>query len=61
MTGGGGGSQGFRFGFWVFPLPPEGLLEIYVSVPAAGGVEAHLELDGGAVRAAANQATVIWS
>jgi hypothetical protein len=61
MTGGGGGSNGFHFGAWVFPLPPDGPLEIYVSLPASGVNESKVTLDGGAVRAAAGRATVIWS
>lgn len=60
MTGGGGGSGGYHFGVWVFPLPPDGPLEVYVSLPASGGQEAKVVLDGGTVRAAAERATVVW-
>ena len=59
--GGGGGSQGWRFGVWVYPLPPEGPLEIFVGLPAAGLVEASVTVDGAAVRAAASKSRVVWS
>jgi hypothetical protein len=61
MAGGGGGSNGWRFGAWVFPLPPDGQLEIFVGVPAADLDEASVTIDGSAVRSAAEKATVIWS
>jgi hypothetical protein len=32
--GGGGGMGGWRFSAWVFPLPPDGPLEILVALPA---------------------------
>jgi hypothetical protein len=59
--GGGGGPQGWRFGVWVYPLPPEGPLEIFVGLPAAGLVEASVTVDGAAVRAAASKSRVVWS
>jgi len=61
ISGGGGGSHGYHLSVWVFPLPPDGPLEVYVSLPAAGGSESKVVLDGGVVRAAAEQARVIWS
>jgi len=60
MTGGGGGSHGYHFGVWVFPLPPGGPLEIYVSLPAGDDSETKVTLDGDAIRAGAEQATVVW-
>jgi hypothetical protein len=60
MTGGGGGSSGYHFGVWVFPLPPAGPLEVYVSLPAADAPESKVVLDGGVVRSAAERARVIW-
>jgi hypothetical protein len=60
MAGGGGGTGGWRFGVWVFPLPPEGPLEIFVGLPAAGLEEASVTVDGGSVREAAGRATVLW-
>lgn len=61
MAGGmGGGSNGWRMGAWVFPLPPEGPLEIFIGLPAAGLDETSITLDGSAIRAAAERAIVIW-
>ena len=59
--GGGGGSQGWRFGAWVYPLPPEGPLEIFVGLPAADLVETSVTVEGSAVRAAAANSRVIWT
>ena len=61
MTGGGGGSHGYHFGVWVYPLPPEGPLDIYVSLPALEESDKRVVLDGGAIRAAAERAQVIWT
>jgi hypothetical protein len=61
MTGGGGGGTGWRFGAWVYPLPPDGPLEIFVGLPAAGLEEASITVDGSAVRAASERALVVWS
>jgi hypothetical protein len=59
--GGGGGSGGWRFSAWVYPLPPDGPLEIFVALPPeAGGNEYSATLEGSAVRAAAGEAKVIW-
>jgi hypothetical protein len=59
--GGGGGSGGWRFGAWVFPLPPEGPLEIFVALPPPASGETRTVVDGSAVRAAAERARVIWT
>ncbi len=61
MTGGGGGSNGFHCGVWVFPLPPEGPLEIFVALPAAEVAEVKTTVDGASIRAAAERAKVIWT
>jgi len=60
MTGGGGGSHGYHFGVWVFPLPPDGPLEVYLSIPAAGHSESKVVIDGAVIRSAAERARVIW-
>jgi hypothetical protein len=60
MTGGGGGGSGWRFGTWVYPLPPEGPLEIFISIPQAGLEEAKTVIEGADVLAAADRAKVIW-
>jgi hypothetical protein len=59
--GGGGGPQGWRFSTWVYPLPPDGPLEIFVSLPAAGLEEASTTVEGSVVREASRRAKVIWS
>jgi hypothetical protein len=60
-NGGGGNSSGYHHSVWVFPLPPDGPLEIFVAAPMAGVDEASVVVDGSAVRAAAARAKVIWS
>jgi hypothetical protein len=59
--GGGGGSGGWRFSAWVYPLPPEGPLEIFVALPPPADSEYSTTVAGSDVRAAAEQAKVIWS
>lgn len=59
--GGGGGSGGWRFGAWVFPLPPDGPLEIFVALPPPATGEVSTVIDGSAVRAAAERAQVFWT
>lgn len=61
MTGGGGGPNVWRFGAWVYPLPPDGPLEVFVSMPVAGLDEGNVVIDGGEIRTAAQRATVVWS
>jgi hypothetical protein len=46
--------------WWVRGLPPEGSLTVAVEVPALGLPEASVDLDAGAVRAAAERAEVLW-
>jgi hypothetical protein len=59
--GGGGGSGGWRFSAWVFPLPPDGPLEIFVALPEPSDTEYGTVIDGSEVRAVAEHARVIWS
>lgn len=59
-TGGGGGGYLWRFGTWVYPLPPAGPVEIFVSLPVADLDEGKAVVDGGEIRAAAERATVVW-
>jgi hypothetical protein len=58
MGGGGGGSE-YHMRAWVFPLPPDGPMEIYVQVGELP--EGHVTIDGALVRAAGARAQVIWS
>jgi hypothetical protein len=59
MTSSGGGSHGYRYGVWVFPLPPAGPLEVHVAVPM-DGAESTVVLDGATLREASERARVIW-
>jgi hypothetical protein len=59
--GGGGGGSGWRFSAWVFPLPPDGTLEIFIAPPPPAADEFRAVLDGTAVRTAAERARVIWT
>ncbi len=61
FSGGGGGSGGWHFGAWVFPLPPDGPLEIFVAPPPPITGEFRAVLDGAAVRATAERARVVWT
>jgi hypothetical protein len=60
FAGGGGGGGGWRFGAWVFPLPPDGPLEIFVALPPPANSEYSAVVAGSDVRAAAQRARVIW-
>jgi hypothetical protein len=57
----GAGHRGVRSWAWVFPLPPEGPIEILVALRAAGLGEAKLTLEGREVRKAAERATILWT
>lgn len=57
----GGAPGGWRAWAWVFPLPPDGPLEIFVALEAAGLDESSVTIDGTAVRAAAQRARVIFT
>jgi hypothetical protein len=57
---GGGGGLNFRYGLWLWPLPPEGPLELVVAWPAKGIEEARATIDAGPIRAAAARAVELW-
>jgi hypothetical protein len=59
--GGAGGGDGWHYGFWVFPLPPAGPLEIFIGISTDEPMEARVTLDGAQVRTAARQARVVWT
>jgi hypothetical protein len=61
VSGRGGWPNGWRTSAWVFPLPPDGPLEILVSHEALGLAESSITVDGAAVRGAAERAKVIWT
>jgi hypothetical protein len=58
---GGGGIGGWRFSAWVFPLPPDGPLAIFVALPSPATSELFTVVEGSTVRAAADRARVIWT
>lgn len=61
--GNGGGSEDFyRFddGMWLWPLPPEGPLEVVAQWPAFGVPESHVVLDSAPLLELASQARTVW-
>ena len=59
--GSSGGTAGRWDGeFWVHPLPPEGPVTFVASWPEYGVAETRAEMDGAAIRAAAERAVVLW-
>jgi hypothetical protein len=61
FAGAGGGGSGWTLSVWVYPLPPDGPLEIHVALPPPATQELSTVLDGSAVRAAAERARIIWT
>ncbi len=60
--GGLGGPGGWQAWAWVFPLPPDGPLEVLVALPVIGlSSPQSVTIDGSAVRAAAEMAKIIWT
>jgi hypothetical protein len=56
-----GAPSGWRAWAWIFPLPPDGPLEILVALPAIGLTNPQsVTIDGSAVRAGAESAKIIW-
>lgn len=60
FTGSSRGAGGYHVRVWVFPLPPEGLVEVHVALPGSDVPESTVVLDGALVRSAAERARVIW-
>lgn len=60
--GGGGGDDHYRFddGMWLWPLPPEGPIEIVAQWPALGIPESHVVLDSAPLRELASRARPVW-
>jgi hypothetical protein len=46
--------------FWVYPLPPEGPVTFVASWPKYEVAETRMELDGAAIREAAERAVTLW-
>jgi hypothetical protein len=61
FAGGGGGGSAWTLSVWVYPLPPDGPLEIFVALPSPATQELSTVVDGSAVRAAAERARIIWT
>ncbi len=59
LHGGGSGAE-TRDHFWIWPLPPEGPLELFFLWPSQDLAETSVELRGGTIRAAAEDARVLW-
>jgi hypothetical protein len=60
MRGGGGGGRSWDYGFWIWPLPPPGLLAFVAEWPAEGVEVTRREIDAGAVLEAARQSEAFW-
>jgi hypothetical protein len=60
QRGGGGGGRSWDFGFWVWPLPPDGPLAFVVEWPSEGIELTRAEIDGAVVRAASEHAETLW-
>jgi hypothetical protein len=60
--GGGGGSTRYTMhdGLWLWPLPPEGPLELVLQWPAFGIGESRVIVDGGQLRALAASVRPLW-
>lgn len=59
LHGGGTGGE-TRDHFWLWPLPPEGPLELVFLWPGHGLEETSVEIRGTTIRAAAQDARVLW-
>jgi hypothetical protein len=63
--GGGGGLAGggarLHYGYWVWPLPPEGPLSFVCEWPIADIAETRTEIDSAPLRDAAREAVIVWS
>jgi hypothetical protein len=58
FVGGGGGGTTYRFGVWVFPLPPTGPLSIFTEM--AHLPESSVTIDSALILDAAKRAKIIW-
>lgn len=60
--GGGGGDRSYSGSetLWLWPLPPEGPLELVMQWPALGVAETRAVLDGTEIRRRADDAVAVW-
>lgn len=59
LHGGGSGGE-TRDHFWLWPLPPEGPVDLFFLWPSQGLPETSVQIRGGTIRAAAQDARVLW-
>jgi hypothetical protein len=60
LPGGGGGAGLWKQSYWVWPLPPEGLVAFVCEWPAAGIALSLVEIDAATIRRASEQSQVLW-
>jgi hypothetical protein len=60
QRGGGGGAKSWDFGFWVWPLPPEGPFAFVCQWPAEHVDLTTVEIDAVPIREAATRAETLW-
>lgn len=60
QNGGGGGGGEYEWGYWCWPLPPEGDVSVVCEWPAAGIPRNVTTFPAGPVRDAAQQAEQLW-
>jgi hypothetical protein len=60
QAGGGGGDTRYDQSYWLHPLPPEGPLRVVVRCDQLGIPETVTELDGTAIRRAAERVVELW-
>jgi hypothetical protein len=58
--GGHGGDGELNMRYWLWPLPPPGPLQAVVEWPASGIAETEVEVDCGAILAAAGRVELLW-
>jgi hypothetical protein len=58
--GGGGGGGSFNMKYWMWPLPPAGLLTVVGEWPAYDVAETRVDVDATELRARAAEAEAIW-
>jgi hypothetical protein len=60
LRSGGGGNHMLRATYWMWPLPPNGPLEVFVEWPARGVEERSVVLDATELRQRAAEAVQLW-
>ncbi|HEY6531952.1 MAG TPA: hypothetical protein VIY72_06590 [Acidimicrobiales bacterium] len=58
--GGGGGREGFTFGYWCYPLPPAGPITVHADWPDEDIDEVSVSIDADLIREAASRTTTLW-